>query len=145
LFAGFSRTKKSLLLEDEIMKKLVSRRWGYYIVLHEGVDYVVKELVIHPGCGISYQRHLGREEYWWVRDGVATIKYAHKVAGEDRYAVRGSGRSFRVHREMWHMVFNESDVDLRILEMQVGECSEEDIERLYFYEEVKQNEESRRS
>lgn len=127
------------------MKKLVGRRWGHYKVLHEGTDYVVKELVIHPGRGISYQRHQNREEYWWIRQGVATIKYSYAVAGEDRYAVRGRERSFRVHKKMWHMVFNEGNEDLHILETQVGECSEEDIERLYYYEEVRENEESRGS
>lgn len=124
------------------MLKLEGRRWGHFKVLHEGPDYVVKELVIHPGRGISYQRHFNREEYWWIREGVATIKYAHHEDEDerDRYAVREKGGSFRVYKEMWHMVFNESNEDLHILEMQVGECSEEDIERLYYYED----EESRR-
>jgi mannose-6-phosphate isomerase-like protein (cupin superfamily) len=127
------------------MLKLEGRRWGHFKVLHKGTDYVVKELVIHPGRGISYQRHFNREEYWWIRQGTATIKYSHDDSEWNRYAVRESGRSFRVHKEMWHMVFNESNEDLHILELQVGECSEEDIERLYYYEEVEQNEKSRGS
>lgn len=117
------------------MKKLVSRRWGYYKVLHEGPDYVVKELVIYPGCGISYQRHMNREEYWRIRSGVATIRYAYALEDSCSYVEKVVGESFRVHREMLHQVYNRENSNCVILEFQIGNCSEEDIERIEYYGE----------
>jgi mannose-6-phosphate isomerase-like protein (cupin superfamily) len=110
------------------MKKLVTRRWGYYKVLDSGPDYVVKELVIYPNCGISYQRHFEREEFWTIRSGVATIRY------ENTYTTVERKESFHVHKRAWHQVYNTEKSNLVILEFQVGNCSEEDIERLEYYE-----------
>ena len=116
------------------MKKLVTRRWGYYKVLHEGVGYVVKELIIYPGCGISYQKHNHRVEFWNVLRGQAKVRFAPYYAPlSDSMRVLGEGSSFTVKKQEWHQVWNELDEDLVILEFQVGECSEEDIERREFF------------
>ena len=116
------------------MKRLEGRRWGYYKVLHEGPDYVVKELIIYPGCGISYQRHFHREELWRIRSGVATIRYAYSLDEKSSYVEKVVGESFRVHERMLHQVYNREAGNLVILEFQVGNCSEEDIERIEYYE-----------
>jgi len=116
------------------MKKLVTRRWGYYKVLSEGPGYVVKELVIYPHCGISYQKHSRRVEFWNVQKGQAKVRYAPSYAPQcDNMRVLGKGASFTVKKQEWHQVWNELSEDLVILEFQVGECSEEDIERREFF------------
>jgi len=116
------------------MKKLVGRRWGHYKVLHEGPQYVVKELVVNPHCGISYQKHSRRVEYWNVQSGQAMVRYAPSYApASDSMRVLGVGSSFTVKKQEWHQVWNELDEPLVILEFQVGDCSEEDIERREFF------------
>jgi mannose-6-phosphate isomerase len=116
------------------MKKLTSRRWGHYKVLHFGPNYVVKELVVNPRCGISYQKHNHRVEFWNILRGQAMVRYAPVYAPES-YSMRvlGEGASFTVKKQEWHQVWNETSEPLVILEFQVGDCSEEDIERREFY------------
>ena len=118
------------------MKKLVSRRWGHYKVLHEGPDYVVKELVINPGCGISYQRHENRSEFWYVRKGVVSIKYAPVYAPRSYTVVsRCTGDSFTVPIGSWHQAYNDGTEPVHMVECQAGICDEDDIERLSYYED----------
>jgi mannose-6-phosphate isomerase-like protein (cupin superfamily) len=118
------------------MKKVVGRYWGHYTVLHEGADYVVKELVINPGCGISYQRHENRDEFWFVRKGVVGIRQA-PFYGPYAYidVRRKTGESFIIHAGSWHQAYNDGNKPVVLLEMQAGQCSEEDIVRLWNYGE----------
>jgi mannose-6-phosphate isomerase-like protein (cupin superfamily) len=117
------------------MKRLVSRRWGHYKVLHEGPQYVVKELVVRSNSGISYQKHSERAEFWYVKSGSGVIKYAPLYAPRsESYVVVKESSTFLVKQNTWHQVWNEHKEPLVILEMQVGNCSEEDIVRLSYFE-----------
>ena len=52
------------------------RVWGEFSNLFEDEAVKVKELIIEPGQGISYQRHFKRSELWFVSKGVINVKHA---------------------------------------------------------------------
>ena len=108
------------------------RPWGYYRVLHNELGVVkVKELFVMPGKSLSMQRHENRAELWFITKGVATV-YTINTRTTD-YELLGEYNKFdnlHIKRGEWHMLANQTESPLRIVEIQYGtSCSEDDIER----------------
>lgn len=112
------------------MSDPVIRSWGYYRVLHTvGPHVKVKELTVNPGMSLSMQRHEKREEYWFVAEGIATIKTL-KNDCVDHLGDFGLHTSLNIELGEWHQLSNEQTFPLKIIEIQYGlECIEDDIER----------------
>lgn len=100
------------------------RPWGEFQNLFAGDGFLVKLIEIKPGQRISLQRHFKREEFWVV------------VSGRGEFELNGSitpigpGDMVRVRTTDVHRAANKGTEALVILELQKGECSEDDIERL---------------
>ncbi len=89
---------------------------------HEG--FFVKLIEVEPSHRLSLQRHFKREEFWIVVSGVGMFELdgvARKI---------GEGEMIHVGIEQTHRVANVGSEPLIILELQKGECREDDIERL---------------
>lgn len=103
------------------------RRWGTYRVLQrnefpDGYCVLVKELMLNPGCSISYQRHSCRDEVWTFVDGEGEIM----LDGERRPVRRGD--TFTILRGQLHAL--RATTSLTFIEVQRGaNLIEEDIER----------------
>lgn len=121
---------KPLVERIESRPMYEERRWGVYTVLKsetfdDGYSVLTKEIVINPGCSISYQRHFHREEVWTIIDGTGEI-----ILDGIRHSVR-RGDIFNIAKGQLHSI--KADKKLTIIEIQKGEMlSEEDIERLPF-------------
>lgn len=125
------KNSSSWILEDWKAPK-TERKWGYYRVIHEyGNRVKVKELTVDPGKTLSMQRHKERAEHWFVAKGIATV-YTIDTQSTD-YELRGvyqEHQSLHIDNMEWHMLANETDKPLQVVEIQYGEnCIEEDIER----------------
>lgn len=125
------KNSSSWILEDWKAPK-TERAWGYYRVLHEyGNKVKVKELTVDPGKTLSMQRHKDRAEHWFVAKGTATV-YTIDTQSTD-YELHGTYKeheSLHIDNMEWHMLANETDKPLQVVEIQYGEnCVEEDIER----------------
>ncbi len=119
--------------EDFADGKIVNRAWGHYTVLAEGERWRIKILDFSPGGHTSKQRHFKRSEVWFAlsgrgwydlwqnRDGVLACSGAQTI--------EANGKSHNIGCEQWHRLVSSDDRPLKILEIQVGECSEDDIER----------------
>ena len=124
----------SWILRNALASHTENRVWGSFADLYTTTGCKVKELVIKPGCGISYQRHFKRNEIWYVRSGKGFVK--HSPEDQEKYTVAPLYKDdiFVVKKGEWHQLFNEEKEDLIIIEIQYGtETSEDDIERLEFY------------
>lgn len=111
---------------------MTNRPWGYYNVLHTlGSNVKLKELTVDPKLCLSMQRHEKRSEFWFVAEGEATV-YTLDTATTDyevKCHLKAHEHTFIAANE-WHMLCNESDEPLKLIEIQFGEnCVEEDIER----------------
>ncbi|HVC25567.1 MAG TPA: phosphomannose isomerase type II C-terminal cupin domain [Acidimicrobiales bacterium] len=101
------------------------RPWGSYTVLSDAVDHKVKQIVVHPGKRLSYQRHYKRAEHWFVVRGVGTVT----LDGVETSV--GPGSTVDVPREAAHRMANTGVGELLFVEVQHGEYfGEDDIVRI---------------
>jgi cytidyltransferase-like protein len=110
------------------------RIWGSFFNLYEGDDVKVKELVVDPKKGMSFQKHFKRHEIWLVSEGSCVVNYS-KGEPEDRQSVTlNKFDKYIVPLGEWHQITNPFDKTCRIIEIQYGEeVVEEDIERIDYY------------
>lgn len=110
------------------------RPWGYWRVLYDYPDnrVKVKELLIKPGCALSWQRHSDRQELWYVKSGYGVLARSYDVNSYGVEQIRPN-RSLSIDKGEWHRLENSHNEDLVIVEIQYGDrCVEEDIERAPF-------------
>lgn len=100
------------------------RPWGAFQNLFAGEKALVKLIEVAPGHRLSLQRHFRREECWIVVEGEGLFE----LDGVARAI--GEGDMLRVGIGQTHRVANRGHAPLLILELQKGECREDDIERL---------------
>ena len=129
---GENKKNSSSWILTEWKAPKTERPWGYYRVLHEyGNKVKVKELTVEPGKTLSMQRHKDRAEHWFVAKGTATV-YTIDTQSTD-YELHGTYKeheSLHIDNMQWHMLANETDKPLQVVEIQYGKnCIEEDIER----------------
>jgi cytidyltransferase-like protein len=127
---GESKANSSSWILDEWKTQKTERDWGYWRVLDNRPEkgYKVKELVIYPGKALSDQKHFKRSEEWNVLEG--TVKMDTEWNGiQSSILLEQKSRTFEIGKEVWHKASNPGTENAHILEVQWGECYEEDIER----------------
>jgi cytidyltransferase-like protein len=124
------KNSSSWILQDWKAPK-TERVWGYYRVLHEPNEKVkLKELTVDPGKRLSMQRHSDRSEFWFVSEGEATLYTINKSTDAELVGKFIEHSHMWIPKASWHQLVNESDVPLKVIEIQFGDkCIEEDIER----------------
>lgn len=122
---GSDKKNSSSVILDEWKMAKTSRPWGYWRVLYEIPGCKVKELVVDPGQSLSMQKHMHRAEFWFVSEGEATVHWdTHGTTKVVKH------KSEIIHTEEWHMLSNNTNSSLKIIEIQYGvNCDESDIER----------------
>ena len=107
------------------MLKSEQRPWGSWHVLDVEEGFKIKRIHVKSGARLSLQTHQHRSEHWVIIEGVATAYVDGHVSrvrvGESMDAPLGA-----VHR-----LANEGDIELVIVEVQLGAYTgEDDICRL---------------
>ena len=128
---GDNKANSSSWILEEWKKPRTDRTWGYYRVLHEVAPHVkLKELTVNPHSCLSMQQHEKRAEFWFVAQGTAHVyTLDHGTDPDLLYTLEEHDYTF-ISRRQWHMLCNETDQPLRLIEIQYGEnCVEEDIRR----------------
>ena len=111
------------------------RVWGEFFNLFEDDQVKVKELIIEPSSGTSLQKHLKRNEIWLVSKGKCIVKYTKDSLKKITEIKLDKHSSLHIQQGDWHQITNPYNESCKIVEIQYGmEISEEDIERLEFYE-----------
>jgi mannose-1-phosphate guanylyltransferase/mannose-6-phosphate isomerase len=100
------------------------RPWGFFESLSLGPGFQVKLLHVKPGCQLSMQMHHHRSEHWIVVKGTAQVTVGDKVS-----LVR-ENESLYINAAEWHRLGNPGEVDLDVIEVQIGSyLGEDDIIR----------------
>jgi mannose-6-phosphate isomerase-like protein (cupin superfamily) len=127
---GEDKKNSSSWILEEWKAPKTKRQWGYYRVLHEVEGCKVKELTVDPGKRLSMQRHQDRAEHWFVSEGIASVYTINRSTDHELLGTFNKHQSLHITKTQWHMLSNETDQPLKIVEIQYGErCEEEDIER----------------
>ena len=128
------RNSSSWILKNWSYQK-EKRLWGEFYDLFKDKNVKVKELIVHPGKGMSFQKHAKRNEFWLVTRGSCKVFHS---SGDPEEAVEkklNKHESMFVFKENWHQITNPYKEVCHIVEIQYGDETEEtDIERLYYYE-----------
>lgn len=124
------KNSSSWILEDW-KKPRTQRTWGYYRVLHEvGARTKLKELTVNPQTCLSMQRHEKRAEFWFVAEGEAAVYTLDNSSDHDLVGTYSEHQHIWIPKGNWHMLCNETDRPLKLIEIQYGDdCIEDDIER----------------
>jgi cytidyltransferase-like protein len=128
---GEDKANSSSWILEEWKSPKTNRAWGYYRVLHEvGANTKLKELTVAPKTCLSMQRHEKRAEFWFVAEGEAAVYTLDNSSDHDLVGHFKLHENIFISKGQWHMLCNETDHPLRLIEIQYGEdCVEEDIER----------------
>jgi D-beta-D-heptose 7-phosphate kinase/D-beta-D-heptose 1-phosphate adenosyltransferase len=128
---GEDKKNSSSWILEEWKKPQTTRTWGYYRVLHEVNSHTkLKELTVAPKTCLSMQRHEQRAEFWFVAEGEAAVYTLDNSSDHDLVGHYTLHQHIFIKKGQWHMLCNETDQPLRLIEIQFGEnCVEEDIER----------------
>jgi mannose-6-phosphate isomerase len=117
--AGAGNDQGVAVLESE------NRPWGSWHILDENDGYKVKRIHVNPHQRLSYQTHEHRAEHWVVVKGTATCTI------DDAEVVIATGGSTLIPVGGKHRIANAHDVELVIVEVQLGSYTgEDDIVRI---------------
>lgn len=109
----------------------VYRPWGYYTIVHEEINYKVKEIGVYPKKSLSLQKHKYRSEHWNVVVGNVDVF----VNGKEERIKRN--QSIFVPKNAKHKIYNPTNRIAKIIEVQIGNyLGEDDILRFSKYELV---------
>ena len=104
--------------------RTVSRPWGTYTVIEEGVQFKIKRIEVKPGASLSLQMHHHRSEHWIVVSGMARV-----TNGEAEMFIR-TNESTYIPAGHKHRLENPGMLNLVMIEVQSGEyLGEDDIVR----------------
>lgn len=108
-----------------LTRELHQSPWGTWEVLDDEENYKVKKIIMKAGHRLSYQKHLHREENWFIVQGTA------KVTLDDVDHTLLKGEFIHIPTSSKHRIENISDnEDLIFIEIQRGTYfGEDDIER----------------
>ncbi len=111
------------------------RVWGKFYNLFRDHRLKLKELIVEPGKGMSFQRHQKRNEIWFISKGSCVVKHSQNNPDDLQEKKLLTEEVFHVKQGEWHQLINPGQNACHIIEIQYGETtSEEDIERLFYYD-----------
>ena len=112
------------------------RLWGSFYNLFEEEQVKVKELIVVPGKGMSFQKHFKRNEIWMVSKGTCIVNYSKNDPNQKENIQLNQFDHYLVPVGEWHQITNPFKETCHLIEIQYGEeCVEEDIERTEYYKE----------
>ena len=110
------------------------RIWGSFYNLFEEEQVKVKELIVEPGKGMSFQKHFKRSEIWMVSKGSCVVNYSKDDPNNKKNIQLNQFDHYLVPVGEWHQITNPFKEKCHLIEIQYGEeCIEEDIERTEYY------------
>tara|TARA_Y100001973_G_scaffold82021_1_gene121110 strand:+ start:4261 stop:4596 length:336 start_codon:yes stop_codon:yes gene_type:complete len=102
--------------------ELHERPWGCFEIVCEKPTFWVRRLHIDPMHRLSMQRHLHRDEVWFVERG------GGEAIVDSAVWLISTGAKIEVPRRTWHRLA-AGDSGLTVIEVADGEPKETDIER----------------
>lgn len=113
------------------------RLWGSFYNLFEEDQVKVKELVVDPGKGMSFQKHFKRNEIWMVSKGSCVVNYSKNDPNIKKNIQLNKFDHYIVPLGEWHQITNPFNETCHLIEIQYGEAVvEDDIERIEYYSPI---------
>ena len=131
---GGEKINSSSKILNNFLYTSEDRVWGKFFNLYVEKGIKVKNLIVQPGKGMSFQRHKYRNEIWFAFHGEFKVNFSRTKPELSKEIKINNKEIFLVEKMSWHQIFNPYKHPCHIIEIQFGEHTEEDdIERLHFY------------
>ena len=91
------------------------RVWGVFYNLFETEGVKVKELIVDPGKGMSFQKHFKRSEIWLVSSGACEVHYSENDSDSRLKIVLNKFDYYHVPLGMWHQITNPFKIPCHII------------------------------
>ena len=101
-----------------------TREWGNFKVLLDEPNVKIKKITVNPNSRLSLQLHRNRSEWWKVIKGEGLVQ-----VGARQWLLE-EGDTVNIGRLAVHRIANETAYSLVFVEVQSGECMEDDIIRI---------------
>ncbi len=132
---GEEKTNSSSWLLKNWKHDSEHRLWGSFYNLFDSTEVKVKELIVSPKKGMSFQRHTKRNEIWLIAEGSCEVVYSKDDPNTKTNIILNKFDNFNIAKGEWHQITNPFEKECKIIEIQYGESViEDDIERLNYYE-----------
>lgn len=105
--------------ERAYLQQTVYRPWGSYTILESSARHKIKNIMVLPEKTLSLQMHHHRSEHWVVVKGMAYVQ-----VNEKKMFLR-QGESTFIRSGEKHRLSNMGILPLEIIEVQLGECVDE--------------------
>ena len=97
-----------------------NRIWGSFYNFYDSKDVKLKELIVNPKKGMSFQKHNHRNEIWLVIKGSCEVIYAKDNPQKKDKTLLKKFDKFFVQKGEWHQIINPFNQDCHIIEIQYG-------------------------
>ena len=101
-----------------------TRHWGNFRILLDEPNVKIKKITVNANSRLSLQLHKHRSEWWKVIKGEGIVQ-----VGAAQWLLE-EGDTVNIGRLEVHRIANETDSSLIFVEVQSGECIEDDIIRI---------------
>ena len=131
---GEDKKNSSSWILKEWQYDFEKRIWGSLYNLFKDDEIKVKELIVAPNKGMSFQRHFKRNEMWLVSKGSCVVNYSKSNPNKKKNVQLNKFDHYLVPLGEWHQITNPFKEPCHLIEIQYGkECVEDDIERTEYY------------
>ncbi len=109
----------------------VYRQWGYRKMISQEKGYRARKVTIYPGASISKHIHNKRTETYSIVGGILSVDLQEGISNPDNLESKvklGVGESINILPGQMHRIYNETDENVTIIEVDTGaEIDEEDM------------------
>lgn len=113
-----------------------NRTWGKFYNLFSDSRLKLKELIVKPNQGMSFQKHFHRNEIWFISKGKCVVNFSKDKPEDTQEITLNSEDVFHVRQGEWHQIINRNSEQCHIIEIQYGDkTDEDDIERLFYFDQ----------
>ena len=113
---------------------IMKKGCGDLFITYLNKQVKVKELIVDPGKGMSFQKHFKRYEIWMVSKGSCVVNFSKDDPDNKQSIQLNKFDHYLVPLGEWHQITNPFDETCHLIEIQYGEeCVEDDIERTEYY------------
>ena len=111
-------SSSSILKEWEYENE--ERIWGKFYNLFTDDRLKLKELIVTPGKGMSFQRHFKRSEIWFVSKGACIVNFSETTPENQKVIELALEDVLHVPVGSWHQIINPTQNHVILLKFNMG-------------------------
>ena len=96
----------------DIHKRIIPKKWGSEVIIHNGEEYCGKILRFNKGAKFSMHFHIKKRETWFVRSGTFLLTYINTKDATEHEKEVNVGNIIEVERGDPHQLLSITGGDI---------------------------------